>query len=53
MEIDYNDLWDIVTIASDNCRWLRLERTEQRELIGWFIKNKPDLVEEVKCDGGY
>jgi hypothetical protein len=53
MEIDYNKLWDLVTIACDNYKSVRLDGYEQRELLEWFLKNKPELVRELTCKGGF
>lgn len=50
MEIDYNEFWDLVTIARDNCKSFRLDSSEQRELLVWFKNNKPELLREIFCE---
>jgi hypothetical protein len=33
-----------------NTAWISLNRTEQRELIMWLWKNKPELMREIVCE---
>jgi len=49
MDIDYNEFWDLVTIVRDNCSSFRLDSSDQRKLLVWFCKNKPELIGEVVC----
>jgi dsDNA-binding SOS-regulon protein len=50
MEIDYNKLWDLVTLVRDNCKSFRLDEKEQRELLAWFKAKKPELLREICCE---
>ena len=49
MEIDYNKLWDLITLVRDNCKSFRLDENEQRELLTWFWEHKQALVLDTIC----